>query len=113
MPVVLRPDYSGYTSPNRNHHEPGKDQILAYLKTKRQNGISQLLTIIEKQFNYRAMTLVLNHNFRDICIKFENEEKRAYNAIDNFVLEYYKSKNLPTKINVKWVITCRKHLLEN
>lgn len=40
MPVVLRPDYSGYTSPNRNHHEPGKDQILAYLKTKRQNGIS-------------------------------------------------------------------------
>lgn len=62
MPVVLRPDYSGYTSPNRNHHEPGKDQILAYLKTKRQNGISQLLTIIEKQFNYRAMTPVLNHN---------------------------------------------------
>lgn len=78
MPVVLRPDYSGYTSPNRNHHEPGKDQILAYLKTKRQNGISQLLTITEKQFNYRAMTLVLNQNFRDICIKFENEEKKEY-----------------------------------
>lgn len=59
------------------------------------------------------MTLMLNQNFRDICIKFENEEKRAYNAIDNFVLEYYKSKNLTTKINEKGAITCRKHLLEN
>lgn len=101
MPVVLRPDYSGYTSPNRNHHEPGKDQILAYLKTKRQNGISQLLTIIEKQFNYRAMTLVLNHNFNTFVSNLKMRQKRAYNAIDNFVLEYYKSKNLPTKINVK------------
>jgi len=75
MPVVLRPDYSGYTSPNRNHHEPGKDQILAYLKTKRQNGISQLLTIIEKQFNYRAMTLVLNHNFNTFVSNLKMRKK--------------------------------------
>lgn len=75
MPVVLRPDYSGYTSPNRNHHEPGKDQILAYLKTKRQNGISQLLTIIEKQFNYRAMTLVLNHNFNTFVSNLKRRKK--------------------------------------
>lgn len=39
-------------------------------------------------------------------------EKRAYNATDTSVLEYCKSKNLPTKINVKQVIICRKHLLE-
>lgn len=94
MPVVLRPDYSGYTSPNRNHHEPGKDQILAYLKTKRQNGISQLLTIIEKQFNYRAMTLVLNQSLETFVSNLKMRKKRACNAKDNFVLEYYKSKIL-------------------
>lgn len=75
MPVVLRPDYSGYTSPNRNHHETGKDQILAYLKTKRQNGISQLLTIIEKQFNYRAMTLLLNHNCNTFVLNLKMRKK--------------------------------------
>lgn len=78
MPVVLRPDYSGYTSPNRNHHEPGKDQILAYLKTKRQNGISQLLTIIEKQFNYRAMTLVLNHNCNTFVSNLKMRKKKEH-----------------------------------
>lgn len=39
MPVVLRPDYSGYTSPNRNHRELGKDQILAYLKWNKKRKV--------------------------------------------------------------------------
>lgn len=57
--------------------------------------------MIEKQFNYRATTLELNHNFNTHVSNLKTRKKRAYNATDPSVLEYCKSKNLPTKTNVK------------